>query len=171
MSDSMSSGAFSLRDVLHAAVETTADPSPAAVAETAFEAVDPADYGEALRQALDMLAQSYVTETRPTRRTGRKGTTSKRKRTPAAVTQAVHAFLESREFSPFRNAWIRLSEVTVEDAESIAQARYALAEQVNAKGDWWTRVAKEISDSSGNTFGDLPEAVVEELMVEEEEEE
>lgn len=159
---------FNLRTVLHDAGESTTDPDPAAVAETAFEAIQPADHAEALRQALDLLAPHFVAETRPTRRTKRKPRKTARKRPSAAAATAVRKFLASREFSPIRNAWIHLSEATAEDLQSIADARYTLAEQTHAKGDWWARCAKEVAEHGVDTFGELPESVIEELMEDEE---
>jgi hypothetical protein len=160
---------FNLHHVLHDAVESTEDPDPAVVSEAAFEAISPSDHTEALRQALDLLLPHFIASTRPTRRSGSKGkskTRRKRPRTSSAASTAMHRFLASKEFSPFRSAWILLADATVEDLESIAQARYTLADQTHAKGDWWARCAKQVAEAGVETFGELDESVIEELMEE-----
>jgi hypothetical protein len=159
----MTTDAFNLRDVLRDAAASTTDPHPAAVAEAAFDAIDQADRAVALRQALDMLAGHYVMETRPTRRSGTRSR-GKRRVTGSRLAALTRSFLDSREFSPFRGDWIMLRQATAEDLRSMAESRFKQAEQNMEKGDWYERCAKEVSEHGVETFGELPEEVVESLM-------
>lgn len=164
---------FNLREILHSAVETTVKPDSHAVADTAFEAIDPADYPEALRQALHMYMPNFIASTRMTRRsrratpptpTGKTSGASKPVPRSRLVDATRKRFLGTRENSPHHGGAIFLRDCTVEDLESIAEYRYSLAEQNQAKGDWWRRCAKEVAAHGVRTFGELPDDTIDELM-------
>lgn len=140
-----------------------ADPSD--LADLVLDKIDPADYKEALRQALHRYLPSYVVATRPTRGADDPtvGSVSGR-RVGKSRLSGLGAFLSSREFSPYRGRWILLAEATVDDLRSMVEKREAVAAMYLAKSKWYSEMADTVEAYEVATVGDLPVTVQASLM-------
>lgn len=153
---------FNLREVVAEVCETRHEADPAQLVHWVLDAIASADEHEALRQALHAYITGYVTRQRGSAHGDDEPGASGRKIGKPRL-NGLSRFLYDREYSPARGGWILRSEVTVDDAMSMAEKREATAAHFLELATWYQSMAQAIKDGGVETVGDLPVMVQESL--------